>query len=36
MRHFGVDKICELRKKLGLTQKDLAKLSGVSQSMIAK
>ena len=36
MRHFGVDKICEVRKKLGLTQKDLAKLSGVSQSMIAK
>jgi len=36
MKSFGVEKIKSLRTKLGLTQKELAKLSGVSQSMIAK
>lgn len=33
---FDLRKIEEIRKKLGLTQKQLAKLAGVSQSIIAK
>ena len=32
----SLDDIKKLRKRLGLTQSDLAKLSGVSQSLIAK
>ncbi|MGC8948905.1 MAG: helix-turn-helix domain-containing protein, partial [Thermoprotei archaeon] len=31
-----LSEIMKLRKKLGLTQRELAKLSGVSQSLIAK
>ncbi len=33
---YELDKIKSLRKKLNLTQKQLAKLAGVSQSLIAK
>jgi predicted transcriptional regulator len=33
---FSVDRIGQMRKQLGLTQKQLADLSGVSQSLIAK
>lgn len=33
---FDVQKIGKMRKKLGLTQKQLASLAGVSQSLIAK
>ena len=34
--NFDVKSIGSLRRKLNLTQKQLAKLSGVSQSLIAK
>ena len=33
---FEIDDIVRLRKQLGLTQTELAKLSGVSQSLITK
>ena len=33
---FDIDKIGSLRRKLNLTQKELARLAGVSQSLIAK
>ena len=33
---FELNEISRLRKQLGLTQAELAKLSGVSQSLIAK
>lgn len=36
MKEIDIGKIGSIRRKIGLTQKELAKLSGVSQSLIAK
>src|SRR3989338_2174578 len=36
MHYLRIEKIGEIRRVLGLTQSKLAKLSGVSQSLIAK
>ncbi|MBI2079314.1 helix-turn-helix domain-containing protein, partial [Candidatus Micrarchaeota archaeon] len=36
MKEIDVSKLGSLRRKLGITQKELAKLAGVSQSLIAK
>lgn len=36
LKEYRIEDIVHIRRKLGLTQKQLAKLSGVSQSLIAK
>lgn len=36
MNHYEVEDVKRIRKKVGITQSELAKLAGVSQSLIAK